>query len=84
MACGITILFYNCRIITEINNLWLSFSIFFNRFVLDDQYTSSLGTKFPIKWSAPEVIKYSRFSSKSDVWSFGEYSTINTYLKCMR
>ncbi|XP_063046571.1 tyrosine-protein kinase ITK/TSK [Engraulis encrasicolus] len=41
------------------------------RFVLDDQYTSSQGTKFPIKWSAPEVIKFSRFSSKSDVWSFG-------------
>ncbi|KAK5865080.1 hypothetical protein PBY51_016271 [Eleginops maclovinus] len=41
------------------------------RFVIDDQYTSSQGSKFPIKWSAPEVIKYSKFSSKSDVWSFG-------------
>ncbi|XP_039631094.1 tyrosine-protein kinase ITK/TSK [Polypterus senegalus] len=41
------------------------------RFVLDDQYTSSLGSKFPVKWSAPEVIQYSKFSSKSDVWSFG-------------
>ncbi|MGH0116619.1 UNVERIFIED_CONTAM: hypothetical protein FKN15_012214 [Acipenser sinensis] len=40
-------------------------------FVLDDQYTSSLGSKFPVKWSAPEVIHYSKFSSKSDVWSFG-------------
>ncbi|XP_068181560.1 tyrosine-protein kinase ITK/TSK isoform X2 [Antennarius striatus] len=41
------------------------------RFVLDDQYTSSIGSKFPVKWSAPEVIKYNQFSSKSDVWSFG-------------
>ncbi|MFT7809925.1 tyrosine-protein kinase ITK/TSK [Arapaima gigas] len=41
------------------------------RFVLDDQYISSFGSKFPVKWSAPEVIKYSKFSSKSDVWSFG-------------
>ncbi|KAM7418013.1 hypothetical protein PAMA_017585 [Pampus argenteus] len=41
------------------------------RFVLDDQYTSSLCSKFPVKWSAPEVIKYCKFSSKSDVWSFG-------------
>uniref|UniRef100_A0A8C3GAK5 Tyrosine-protein kinase n=1 Tax=Cyclopterus lumpus TaxID=8103 RepID=A0A8C3GAK5_CYCLU len=41
------------------------------RFVLDDQYTSSQCSKFPIRWSAPEVIKYCKFSSKSDVWSFG-------------
>uniref|UniRef100_A0A8K9XID5 non-specific protein-tyrosine kinase n=1 Tax=Oncorhynchus mykiss TaxID=8022 RepID=A0A8K9XID5_ONCMY len=43
------------------------------RFVLDDQYTSSQGSKFPIKWSSPEVIKYCKFSSKSDVWSFGVF-----------
>ncbi|XP_066470133.1 tyrosine-protein kinase ITK/TSK [Tiliqua scincoides] len=42
-----------------------------SRYVLDDQYTSSMGTKFPIKWSAPEVFSYSRYSTKSDVWAFG-------------
>ncbi|KAJ1128580.1 hypothetical protein NDU88_006957 [Pleurodeles waltl] len=41
------------------------------RFVLDDEYTSSTGSKFPVKWSAPEVFRYGRYSSKSDVWSFG-------------
>ncbi|XP_053284568.1 tyrosine-protein kinase ITK/TSK [Pleuronectes platessa] len=41
------------------------------RFVPDDQYTSSQCSKFPVKWSAPEVIKYCKFSSKSDIWSFG-------------
>ncbi|XP_070270621.1 tyrosine-protein kinase ITK/TSK [Myotis yumanensis] len=41
------------------------------RFVLDDQYTSSTGTKFPVKWASPEVFSFSRYSSKSDVWSFG-------------
>ncbi|XP_051487551.1 tyrosine-protein kinase ITK/TSK isoform X2 [Apus apus] len=42
-----------------------------SRIVLDDQYTSSTGTKFPVKWSAPEVFSYSNYSTKSDVWSFG-------------
>nr|BAG55514.1 protein tyrosine kinase tec [Hartaetosiga gracilis] len=42
-----------------------------SRYTLDDEYTASEGTKFPIKWSAPEVFEFGRFSSKSDVWSFG-------------
>lgn len=45
------------------------------RYVLDDQYTSSSGAKFPVKWCPPEVFNYSRFSSKSDVWSFGKTPT---------
>uniref|UniRef100_A0A8C1B528 Tyrosine-protein kinase n=2 Tax=Cyprinus carpio TaxID=7962 RepID=A0A8C1B528_CYPCA len=43
------------------------------RFVLDDQYTSSVGSKFPVRWSSPEVIKFQKYSSKSDVWSFGVF-----------
>ena len=42
------------------------------RFVIDDEYTASEGTKFPINWAAPEVITHAKFSSKSDVWSFGK------------
>lgn len=45
------------------------------RFVVDDEYTASEGTKFPIKWAAPEVITHAKFSSKSDVWSYGERGT---------
>ena len=45
------------------------------RFVVDDEYTASEGTKFPIKWAAPEVITHAKFSSKSDVWSFGEFNS---------
>lgn len=45
------------------------------RYVLDDQYVSSVGTKFPVKWSAPEVFHYFKYSSKSDVWAFGKEVT---------
>ncbi|KAM9836648.1 tyrosine-protein kinase Tec [Aulostomus maculatus] len=41
------------------------------RYVLDDQYASSSGAKFPVKWSPPEVFNFCRYSSKSDVWSCG-------------
>ncbi|KAL1428829.1 hypothetical protein MTO96_002548 [Rhipicephalus appendiculatus] len=41
------------------------------RYVIDDEYTSSGGAKFPIKWAPPEVLGYTRFSSKSDVWAYG-------------
>jgi len=36
-----------------------------------DYYTSKPGAKFPVKWSAPEAVLLNKFSSKSDVWSFG-------------
>ncbi|KAM3590051.1 uncharacterized protein V6R79_002730 [Siganus canaliculatus] len=41
------------------------------RYVLDDQYISSAGAMFPVKWSPPEVFNFCKFSSKSDVWSYG-------------
>ena len=37
----------------------------------DDEYTAREVIKFPIKWTAPEAALYNRFTSKSDVWSFG-------------
>lgn len=27
--------------------------------------------KVPIKWTAPEALRYNKYSSKSDMWSFG-------------
>ncbi|XP_060777616.1 ephrin type-B receptor 5 isoform X2 [Neoarius graeffei] len=34
-------------------------------------YTASLGCKIPIRWTAPEAFQHRKFSSASDVWSFG-------------
>ncbi|ESO00685.1 hypothetical protein HELRODRAFT_175668 [Helobdella robusta] len=41
------------------------------RFVLDDEYTSSEGAKFPVRWASVEVLTHQFFSSKSDVWAYG-------------
>eukprot|EP01137_Pigoraptor_chileana_P037741 Opistho-2@35313 len=41
------------------------------RIITDDEYTPQEGTKFPIKWTAPEAALYNKFTIKSDVWSFG-------------
>ncbi|XP_053152597.1 tyrosine-protein kinase SYK isoform X2 [Hemicordylus capensis] len=37
----------------------------------NDYYKAEHCGKWPIKWYAPECINFYKFSSKSDVWSFG-------------
>jgi len=35
------------------------------------EYYKASAKMFPFKWTAPEAIKYWKFSTKSDMWSFG-------------
>ncbi|XP_053742946.1 tyrosine-protein kinase SRK2 [Synchiropus splendidus] len=37
----------------------------------ENVYEAREGTKFPVKWTAPEAIHNNKFTIKSDVWSFG-------------
>jgi len=41
------------------------------RVIQETEYEARVGARFPIKWTAPEAATYSKFSTKSDVWSFG-------------
>ena len=41
------------------------------RLLKEDEYDARAGARFPIKWTAPEAANFSKFSIKSDVWSFG-------------
>ena len=41
------------------------------RLIDEDTYSSHIGAKFPIKWTAPEAAMCNRFTVKSDIWSFG-------------
>jgi len=42
-----------------------------SRFLESDYYISSKKSRFPLKWTAIEAVKFGKYSSKSDVWSFG-------------
>lgn len=41
------------------------------RMIDEEIYEACTGQRVPIKWTAPEGIMSQRFSTKSDVWSFG-------------
>jgi len=41
------------------------------RYVLDDDYEASSSELVSVKWSSPEVLVKSRYSTRSDVWATG-------------
>lgn len=38
---------------------------------MEDEYYRAEEGVMPVKWTAPEAIQFSQFTTKSDVWSFG-------------
>ena len=42
-----------------------------SRDIADETYYISQGGKIPVKWTAPEAIHYKKYSTPSDVWSYG-------------
>lgn len=41
------------------------------RVIQENEYVGRVGACIPIKWTAPEAIKFQSFTTKSDVWAFG-------------
>ena len=41
------------------------------RDLADEDYYLSHGGKIPVKWTAPEALLYKKYSTASDVWSYG-------------
>ena len=42
-----------------------------SRALQDTDYYVSRGGKIPVKWTAPEALHYKKYSTASDVWSYG-------------
>lgn len=42
-----------------------------SRDLADESYYISQGGMIPVKWTAPEAILYKKYSTSSDVWSYG-------------
>ncbi|XP_028903134.1 ephrin type-A receptor 7 isoform X9 [Ornithorhynchus anatinus] len=58
----------NSNLVCKVSDFGLS------RVIEDDPeavYTTTQGGKIPVRWTAPEAIQYRKFTSASDVWSYG-------------
>lgn len=42
-----------------------------SRDLANDNCYMSRGGKIPVKWTAPEAVQYRKYSTASDVWSYG-------------
>ena len=53
-----------CHLPTQIADFGLSRD-------LTNEYYLSQGGRIPLKWTAPEALLYNKYSTGSDVWSYG-------------
>ena len=70
MSCKVNVQLINykywyCLYISKIGDFGLA------RDLVDDTYYTSKGGKIPVKWTAPEGLLHKKFSTASDVWSYG-------------
>ena len=54
-----------CVITVQISDFGMS------RDLADEDYYVSHGGQIPVKWTAPEAITFKKYSTASDVWSYG-------------
>uniref|UniRef100_UPI00358F66C3 ephrin type-B receptor 2-like isoform X4 n=1 Tax=Myxine glutinosa TaxID=7769 RepID=UPI00358F66C3 len=59
----------NSNLVCKVSDFGLS--RFLEEDTSDPTYTSAMGGKIPIRWTAPEAIQYRKFTTASDVWSYG-------------
>ncbi|XP_066450040.1 ephrin type-B receptor 4 isoform X2 [Eleutherodactylus coqui] len=59
----------NSNLVCKVSDFGLS--RFLQEGSTDPTYTSCLGGKIPIRWTAPEAIAFRKFTSSSDVWGYG-------------
>ena len=58
-------MFFICSLYIQISDFGMS------RDVSDDYFYSPKGGRIPLCWTAPEAVLYRKYTTKSDVWSYG-------------
>lgn len=66
-------------LISAQRNLWIPKLSDFGLSRENKEYSTSPEKSFPVKWSAPEVLQYRRYTHKSDVYSFGISTLLNFF-----
>ena len=59
------------NILVSDNNICKIADFGMSRDLQDTDYYVSSGGKIPLKWTAPEAVSYKKYSTASDVWSYG-------------